>query len=185
MPGLGGATPITCKWFLRQTISYPPRRLRRCLPGCRLFESPWRSEFPLQKVSLSPMQIAPKRECWSRTSRFCQAARRGCIRVPRWLEASGKSFQTRPKILVEFLLVHTFLSGIDYNRFNRQPYGPVIPRCLGSQSADLSASARRGRSHSTTLPASPSTTDCWCAWRNASRAEPSFWLPMARQLSGK
>ena len=41
--------------------------------------------------------------------------------------------------------LHTFLSGIDYNRFNRQPYGPVIPRCVGSQSADLSAICSTGQ----------------------------------------
>ena len=40
--------------------------------------------------------------------------------------------------------LHTFLSGIDYNRFNRQPHGPVIPRCVGSQSADLRAICSTG-----------------------------------------
>ncbi len=38
-----------------------------------------------------------------------------------------------------------FLSGIDYNRFNRQPQGPVIPRCMGSQSADLTAMCSTGQ----------------------------------------
>ena len=41
--------------------------------------------------------------------------------------------------------LHTFLSGIDYNRFNRQPQGPVIPRCTEAQQNDLTAVCSTGQ----------------------------------------
>jgi hypothetical protein len=41
--------------------------------------------------------------------------------------------------------LHTFLSGIDYNRFNRQPQGPVIPRCTAAQRNDLNAVCSTGQ----------------------------------------
>jgi hypothetical protein len=41
--------------------------------------------------------------------------------------------------------LHTFLSGIDYNRFNRQPQGPVIPRCTAAQRNDLTAVCSTGQ----------------------------------------
>jgi hypothetical protein len=40
--------------------------------------------------------------------------------------------------------VHTPLFGIDYNRFNRRPQGPVIPRCTEAQRNDLSAVCSTG-----------------------------------------
>ena len=40
--------------------------------------------------------------------------------------------------------LHTPLFGIDYNRFNRQPQGPVIPRCTGAQRNDLTAVCSSG-----------------------------------------
>lgn len=40
--------------------------------------------------------------------------------------------------------LHSLLFGIDYNRFNRQPSGPVIPRCTGTQSSDLTAVCSTG-----------------------------------------
>jgi hypothetical protein len=40
--------------------------------------------------------------------------------------------------------LHSLLFGIDYNRFNRQPSGPVIPRCTGIQSSDLTAVCSTG-----------------------------------------
>ncbi|HEU0007780.1 MAG TPA: carboxypeptidase regulatory-like domain-containing protein, partial [Terriglobia bacterium] len=41
--------------------------------------------------------------------------------------------------------LHTFLSGIDYNRFNRQPQGSVIPRCTAAQRNDLTAVCSTGQ----------------------------------------
>jgi hypothetical protein len=40
--------------------------------------------------------------------------------------------------------LHGLLFGIDYNRFNRQPSGPVIRRCTGTQSSDLTAVCSTG-----------------------------------------
>ena len=40
--------------------------------------------------------------------------------------------------------LHTVLSGIDYNRFNRQPEGPVIPACTEAQQNDLTALCSAG-----------------------------------------
>jgi hypothetical protein len=40
--------------------------------------------------------------------------------------------------------LHTFLPGIDYNRFNRQPHGPVIPRCTEAESHDMTAACSTG-----------------------------------------
>jgi hypothetical protein len=40
--------------------------------------------------------------------------------------------------------LHTALLGIDYNRFNRRPGGPVIPRCTAGQSDDLTAVCSNG-----------------------------------------
>jgi carboxypeptidase family protein len=40
--------------------------------------------------------------------------------------------------------LHSLLFGIDYNRFNRQPSGPVIPRCTRTQSSDLTAVCSTG-----------------------------------------
>jgi hypothetical protein len=40
--------------------------------------------------------------------------------------------------------LHTVLSGIDYNRFNRQPAGAVIPACTEAQQNDLTAVCSAG-----------------------------------------
>jgi hypothetical protein len=40
--------------------------------------------------------------------------------------------------------LHTALLGIDYNRFNRRPEGPVIPRCTAGQRNDLTAVCSNG-----------------------------------------
>jgi len=40
--------------------------------------------------------------------------------------------------------LHTFLLGIDYNRFNRRPQGPVIPACTAAQRNDLTAACSSG-----------------------------------------
>jgi hypothetical protein len=40
--------------------------------------------------------------------------------------------------------LHTVLSGIDYNQFNRRPQGPVIPVCTATQRSDLSAVCSAG-----------------------------------------
>ncbi|MBA3355992.1 MAG: carboxypeptidase regulatory-like domain-containing protein [Pyrinomonadaceae bacterium] len=40
--------------------------------------------------------------------------------------------------------LHTYLPGIDYNRFNRRPQGPVIPRCTEAQKNDLTAVCSNG-----------------------------------------
>ena len=40
--------------------------------------------------------------------------------------------------------LHSLLFGIDYNRFNRQPSGPVIPRCTGTQSSNLTTVCSTG-----------------------------------------
>ena len=40
--------------------------------------------------------------------------------------------------------LHTVQSGIDYNRFNRQPEGPVIPACSEAQQNDLTAVCSAG-----------------------------------------
>jgi len=40
--------------------------------------------------------------------------------------------------------LHTPLFGIDYNRFNRRPQGPVIPRCTNAQRNDLTAMCSTG-----------------------------------------
>jgi len=40
--------------------------------------------------------------------------------------------------------LHTPLFGIDYNRFNRRPQGPVIPRCTDAQRNDLTAFCSNG-----------------------------------------
>jgi len=40
--------------------------------------------------------------------------------------------------------LHTPLFGIDYNRFNRRPEGPVIPRCTAAQRNELAAVCSNG-----------------------------------------
>src|SRR5262249_9050324 len=41
--------------------------------------------------------------------------------------------------------LHTFLAGIDYNRFNRRPQGPVIPPCTPAQKNEKTAVCSAGQ----------------------------------------
>src|SRR5262249_19661473 len=40
--------------------------------------------------------------------------------------------------------LHTYMAGIDYNRFDRRPQGPVIPRCPDAQRNDVTAVCSNG-----------------------------------------